>query len=457
MLILAVLLISTPASAWHWEDEEPNEQFGAKAGDPRVLEDGAPCHEALDATDQAKPDEFCLVLYAHQLDLLNRGYLNTQRPAECAEDLARGFTTAPHVEPYWNFHRKVLSAQSGFTEYTDGCVGAAQAAGSRDYSEQLRVSDSADILGYWHLSADALEVSNVGVGSGPEQGPSTGVMPCVTVRMVLETGPHPGAGRVIAEGETTKTILTTPDGEPMPVGVQDLCPGATGEITGEEVTEFEVNLGSVAADLPPDGFHVEVQWYQHDGGDPDNENNVVQNDWNMRTGAEHLNRILMPVRQTHHVDQLTTTTNGDGTITVDAKISSVLGRYDVDLENLRLQVIDPQGAPVDLQHVQGPVVNNTWMHVHGGHLWPLEAQFLFDPEKEGFEPEGHSVRVLAANWQHTTVATHAAVTNGPLQEATTPLPLMVILLAFAAATVVVRRKSQSVTGPHAPDGHPKRL
>lgn len=435
--IVALLLLAGPAAAWHWEDETPNEKFETQAGDPRVLEDGAACFEALNATSEAGQDEHCLVLYAHHRDMLNRGYLNTQRPADCAEDLARGFTTVPHVEPYWSFHRKVLAPQSGFIEYNEGCAGDARLTGSLEFSEPLRLSDATDIIGYWHLSADALEISIADVLG---DGPSMGVMPCVTVRMVLETGRSPGMGSVIAEGQTTKTILTTPDGAPLPVDLDDPCPGATGQISGEEVTEFEVNLGSEAAELSNEGFHVEVQWYQHDGGDPDETSNVVQNDWNMRTGADYPNRIVMPVRQTHHVDRLSTTTNADGTITVDAKISSVLGRYDVDEQNLRLWVTDPHGDVVTLEHVQGPVIDDSWQAVHGGELWPVEAQFIIDPAKEDIDLTGHSVRLLATNWQHTTTARHAAITDGPLEIQDSPLPVIIVLLALTTAGLLARRE-----------------
>ena len=69
----------------------------------------------------------------------------------------------------------------------------------------------------------------------------------------------------------------------------DPCPEDTGDMQPGRVTEFEVNLQKATADIPEHaGYIVIVRWYQHDGGNSEDQNYVTIGDTITITDAFNL-------------------------------------------------------------------------------------------------------------------------------------------------------------------------
>lgn len=401
-VLTALLITSSATSAWHSTAEEPNERFTAYAGDPRILDDGKECFEAT----AAEQDITCAVFYAHIDSLIGRSPLNLQRPGECNLDPAKGFTGTPGIEPLWMFERFTITYSPGFVPYDPATCQEPRFVPRTTLSDHVKISDQADIHGYWYISADTLEINSIAFGTGPGNGPSMGLMPCVTIRMTLETGAQVGKGELLAEGTTTKTVASSPPGTgTIPTGLADPCPGAQGELRFEEITEFKVDLGRVDRVInATKGFVIGVQMYAHDGGDPDEENNIMHRDWNMRSSHENPARVVIPVERTHSANL--TVLPSDDRLWFETEILPHFGSYDLDTHNIRVTLIDNDGVSVPLEHVHPPLFR--FSHDHDGINQPVRAVFGWDHEAERLPPGTYTLQVTAPNWQHTHEATAQA-------------------------------------------------
>jgi hypothetical protein len=352
------------------------------------------------------PDVTCAVLYAHVIDLLGRFALNVQRPPDCAPDLEAGLTGTPGVEPFWSFTRRAGEPSPKFVDYYVACADHRRGFHHLRGAKDVHIVPAHPVIGVWTLSADTLELPPAGPLGGMDILPGAGVMPCVTVRMVLQEGRLPGDGRVVAEGTATKTVITLPaelGGHDLPL--DDACPGATGTIRTEEATTFHVDLGSVDDVIREEtGFILRVERYHWDGGDPDAPDNAIQREWNMRTGPEHLPRLVLPLADALTFRHVRLSVLGDA-IHLQKVIVSPWGIYDVDVRNVRPDLYDIAGDLV--WRDQDPIIH---LSSHCDcHLAPRNISFRFDPFATGLAPGAYTLKLMATNWQHTANAEWSAV------------------------------------------------
>jgi hypothetical protein len=395
--VLFAVLLASPVAAWHWEEEQSAEPRGPLAGDARVIEDALGCVEAT--RDVAGVD--CVVLYAHVLELGGSIPLGVQRPPECAADLASGMTGTPGVEPHWTYSRRAARPAPMLVSEQELCPSGNFAPFDLHWpfgiGRAVRISPVHPLVGIWTLSADTLEFRPAALDAEP----SFGAMPCVTVRMVLETGRFAQEGRVVAAGRTTKTIVCTPDFlAPVDLPVDDLCPGSSGVVRAEEATEFRVDLGRVADVLDPEeGFLLRIEWYQWDGGDPDAPDNVVQRDWNVRTGPKYLPRLILPVEDAILIENVTVRMSREETW-IGVAFASPWGNHDVDRTNARLEIYDADDKLVlrDREPLLYFVQCNDCEHR------AENISFRLDEHAAKLAPGDYTLKIMAPNWQHTAVA-----------------------------------------------------
>lgn len=404
--LTAMLVLGNPSVASHWANENPHEKFTSEAGDPAYIEDAQDCWDQIGEDG----DRHCVVLYGHVFDLLNAVPINIQRPSPNCDSLARGFTSTPPVEPYWSFNRISLFSSPGFVEYNQNDCDSPRLHPERGLTSDVNVAQDVDILGYWYMSADMFEVNAIGLNTGG-QGPlpHMGVLPCLTVRMELHTQRFVGQGELLAAGQTTKTVVSTPYGQgineelpiPQPPCPSDQDPG--GVMNATEVTEFKINLGQISREIREhEGFVVGVQWWFHDMGDPDwSQDKVYHREWNLHTGPDYPNRIVLAVEDSVRVERVQPQLF-DGKIYIHSVLNSPWGSYDVDTQNIRVQVFDENGNEVadhTSAHMADPILR--YSVDHDGHFKPVNATFPWDFEQEGLEPGDYTIRVTVTNWQHT--------------------------------------------------------
>lgn len=402
-IVAALLVLGTPVSAYHWEDEQENEQYMTRAGDESVRADGADCFNATAELD----DAHCVVLYGHVFDILNVVPINIQSPASCTPDLARGFSGEVHTGMK---NQMFLRSSPGFVEYEEDKCGVQgqddpDVHPERGLTSDVTISEDVPVTGFWYLSADSGEFSPMGL----DEEPSMGVMPCVTVRMQLWTQHYVGLGTLVAEGTTTKTVVSTPEALEEALGptqdqVDDVCPGSEETVDPEQVTEFRVDMEKQDSLLIPDyeGYVIGVQWYQHDGGDPDDDgNNLMQREWNIHTGSEYPNRIVMAVKDSIRIDRVNVQ-DFDNKLWIRGSINTPWGSYDVDTKNIRIEVVDEDGNTVidqDSEYVDDMILQ--YSVNHDGHFKPVNATLPWDYQAQDLPPGEYTARVTVTNWQHT--------------------------------------------------------
>lgn len=447
LLCVSVLLAaSVPGVGWHEPDDKTNEQYGSTAGDPRVLEDAGAC---INETRPMK-EVSCVVFYAHFLQLHNPVLMNTQRPPECAPNLARGFTGSPNVEPHWTFTRLAMYSSPGFVEYDeirDPCE-ITRSRNDGGLARDIDVAKGFPIRGHWYLSADQLESSTLGIGTGPDSDtPSMGTMPCVTLRMTLETGRYVGEGELLTEGETTKTIVSTPyaSGLQQELPLPDPCPGSTGTITAKEVAEFIVEMEPPERAIRSnESFAVGVHWYQHDGisSDPQEEDNINQADWNIHTGSDYPNRLVVPVQEPIEILHLDVM-KSDEKSAIALRTQTPWGLYDIDDENIQFRLYNETGTLVSIESQGEPR-----SPMHCGHFHPLDLRYPWDLKAQDLEPGTYTLHATVSNWQHTGHATQA--TTFTIEEEVTQaqgLPAVAPLLVVFALFALLARLPRATNKP----------
>lgn len=406
LALLFVLSMTSPASA---SPGAHGEAYGSTAGDPRVFEDGKACFDALLASGAADRGSTCDVLYAHIFDLLQWVPVNVQRPSsEFYQDLAQGFPGVPvGHEEYHNLNELMLNSSPGFVEYLEPGTDP-RIHPERGITADVVFDPDVPITGYWYLSADFDEIATVDdIPPGSGMGPDAGILPCLTVRMVLQTGQYAFKGTDLAAGSTTKTIVSAKAAEePGESLAETECPGAgPGDImTPENVTEFEVTLDPLSDPVViprGEGFVVRVEWYQFAPGNPDDQNKVYQGQINVHTGVEHLARVLMPIQNALVIEKVDPV-SFDDKIYVQVQANSPWGSYDVDPASLALTLRDPLGNEIPMQH-EPPLLR--YSVDHGGHFEPVIAVFEWDAKAQNLAPGSYTIEATAKNWQHSATAT----------------------------------------------------
>ncbi|MBW3584126.1 MAG: hypothetical protein KY455_13630 [Euryarchaeota archaeon] len=397
---LVIVLLSTPLAAPVMAgpgDHSHEYGFGDTPGNPLVKEDAEACL-ADTADDDATT---CVVLYGHMFDILADVLVNTQRPPVGTRDLARGFSMTPNVEPYYDLNHLEMYSSPGFVEYQeDASLDPLVIHPERGITSDVRFARDVPVRGYWYMSADWDELS----GQDPEA--DTGALACLTVRMVLATGRDYDPENMIAEGTSTKTIVSSSlaaDQERKVLAEMPCGEDRTAEVMfPQDVTEFAVEMGLPEKDIPADkGFVVLVEWYQYAPGDPDDQDKVAGQGFNIRSGHHFPNRVVVPIENPVRIDEMRVAPF-NGKLYVQAESNSPWGSYDVDPTSIRMRVIDAAGNEVALKHVETPILR--YDTTHAGHFKPVTATFPWDHKAEGLAPGTYTVEVEVRNWQHTAMA-----------------------------------------------------
>lgn len=415
MLVVTLGLSLVASSGATPDDTGP----GSWTPDPQVLADGEECFQTV----QDSNDVTCSVLYAHITDLLDKPPVTVQAPPEGAPDLAAGFTGTPGLEPAsWTFSRMDMVPSRAEVHYADSRL----AQVTRGLGDSFRLSPHGEAVGYWYLSSDAAEFSPLGFGTG-EGG--AGALACMTVEMRLRDGVPEARGMVLAEGKTTRSVVSAELLDNMSLPLDDPCPDSTGIVEAGAVHEFKVPLGSADAVIDQDRqFHVQVLWYQVDpSGDPDQRDKVVQREWNLRTGPDHRPRVVIPVENPVNVRDLQVKELG-GDVVITAQVTGPWGSWEfVDGQRVSLSILDAQGEALELEHLSGPIMRYT-LQTHMDN--PLNVTWTWSPDDETDLPPGPYTYVFEAGNLQGTAKAQRSVEHTPAAVTESPGPLVALWITI---------------------------
>lgn len=414
-LIVGTLLLLSLFVGPSLGSEERLEPWDAPAafepGDERHRADVQECLAAA----EVDPLIQCTALYPQITDAWTIHPMTIQRPPECLAESPTPGLQPPGAQPTWGLARYSFFYMPGFIQYHEsGCERGATPVPAGWLNSDIHLVEDAPLVGYWHLAVEQIEPvelgsieSTLGTSDAPEQ------LPCVTVRMVLETGRDRGEGSVIAQGQTTKNLITD-----HVQADQAPCPDAQGFASFDNVTQFRVALDEPRKAIPQfDSFVLHVQWFFHEPGaskNPADEDYLAPQKWRLHTDHEQPNRVVLPTKQSLQMAPLALESD-DTRLHVTTDIRSTFGVHDLDPDAVRLQILDEQGTPVEVDGLEQPAyaVTSTTQAINTTVSWQLM--------QEALEPGNYTLRVSAANWQHTTiVAQESSFTIGPDQDLVLP-------------------------------------
>lgn len=407
-LFALLLLAALPGAEGQRAPPNPS---GDVAGRPEIALDSTDCLAHPGWTNGVT----CTVLYAHIFNLLDKAPINVQFPHAICPDIARGFSSTPTIEPFFAQNHMDFWSTAGFVEYEEGFIDengycVPEVHPERGLTADVLLSPDVPVHFFWYLSADTDDVS---MASDPRQ-VDTGAMPCVTVRVEIQSGRQFGSGRTLAEGQATRTVVSTNLTAGGSTPVPDPC--AEGELVEQrfpaievaQAHEFPVVL-SVAEEpiTKTEGFVVRVEWWQAEqpGGEK-----VAQREWNVRTGSEHRSRLVLPVLNPVVVQEVRPQLFLD-TIYVHGVFNSPWGSYDVDPDSLMLDIVDEALVPVADPDFGEPIY--VYSVDHDGHFIPVNMTVPWNFHADALPPGTYKARMTMKNWQHTaTAASEATMTFG---------------------------------------------
>lgn len=407
---------------------------GEAPGFPEAVADAALCADAGAADAGAT----CVVLYTHFLDLLNGGgFLIVQLPHPECPDGARGFTSTPTVGPFFNQSHAWLVPSAAFVEYGGGCETLFHPEQGHPFD--IEVAPDVPLFVHWYLSADTDDVSVV---ADPDT-PDTGAMPCVTVRATLFEGRKFYPGDVLAAGESSRTILSSRVAPARTMPREDPCVSGLAAETHPllEVApaqEFPIALGPLGRALnASESFSVLVEWWQVRTEDPPLR--AAQREWNIHSGYEFRNRLVLPVLDPFRVVDAHASVHPAGVL-VTANVSSALMVGDFDAASLRLDVYRPDGVRVGAPHLE----RQLFFAYHGhGTFPPTKVAWGWDHGRDGAGPGLYRFEVSGLNWQHSDEARASLQAYLPPPEGASvpgPAAILVILAALSGAALAARWK-----------------
>lgn len=395
---------------------QTDSSFQSTSGDPQYLEEGKECLEAVGFSADIGPlpgAPTCTVLYGHLFDIISAVPINVQRPPSGQLDLARGITGEPVAEQAgFNKNQLTLYSSPGFVEYQSPTDDDPRLHPERGITDDVKIDKAIPITGYWYMSADAEEVSTF--GGDHADGVDVGAMPCLTVRMVLQTGRVYGTGQTLAEGSITKTIISdgvtdTQESTGQTMDCSTIKGGQAEIMSPNQVTEFKVDLGTASSDIPKiNAFHVFVEWYQWAPSSPDSKDKVGQREWNIHSGPSYPNRVVIPLENPVRIEEVRPQPFA-GKIYIHGVYNSPWGSYDVDPGTMTLKIFDASG-----KEVSNPTVSEPTLHFsvdHDGHFKPVNATFAWDYLKDDLVAGEYTIELGVQNWQHTG----AAVASGKIK------------------------------------------
>jgi MYXO-CTERM domain-containing protein len=378
-----------------------------------------------------------LIVYGHFRSLLQYASFDTQRPSTNARDLNEGSVTPTLVtktqtpaDVHFQNNRFSMMSTTGIETATLGPNDGVR-AGALPYALQVA---GETMYGYWYLSPNLMPN---GLPGGPL--PSVGVAPAVGVYMRLETGPHPGRGLVIAEGDTglgaaqpdasragtAATLIQLPD--------------------GDYVYEFKVPMKVKARSVPPEtGLILTAVHYQLSS----DQASATQSGWRVRTGHQFPPHLAIDIMNPAQSLAAKAVTRRDG-LEFRWDLTGAWGAFDMDWGSLKAEVTGPSTISESALefNAQASVAPT-------GDAGPVNAVWRVDLKKTKLQDGEHTVKFSAQTLQGTYLLTANAtfmVKDGrPLVEAigkaetaSTPAPgFALIVLAMVGALAAMRRRPQ---------------
>lgn len=383
-------------------------------GRDEIKEDGKACFDAADPAVVT-----CTVLYGHLFNLLDPVPINVQFPNEQCHDLDRGFTSVPTVGPF-DQAKQDLYSSPGFVEYEQGSIKDGvcdpRLHPERGITSDVIIDTSIPIMFYWYMSADTDDVS---LAADPRD-VNTGAMPCLEVTVQLWTGRHPGQGTLLAQGKSTRTVLSSKVAPETDLPTPDPCVDpATATIYPnlqiKKVHEFPVNLGPALGNIPKvEAFVIHVEWRQFS---QTGSQKFAQREWNVHTGVEYRNRLVVPVLNPQRVEEVRPQLFEEK-IYIHGVFNSPWGSYDVDPSSLKVEILKPDGSVFESSNLGEPILK--FSVDHDAHFRPVNATFPWEYKKDNLPPGTYKIRMSSLNWQHTAGASNEATIELPSSYLTKP-------------------------------------
>lgn len=334
-----------------------------------------------------------VTMYHHVYNLLDTVPMNTQPMDPASPDIAQG-RTAPTIStpageaPISNKNYLFMYNSPGVVHYNTSLKDP-RVHPERGLGYDILLGGD-EIKAYWYMSADAAETLS-------EPPVHAGAMPELQVKATLRLGDDIGGsltdGQVVAEGTTTVNLVTPPNGG---------------------VTEIPINLGSPKIDRIPaeESFNLQIKWAQVDQGDTE----FVDRQWNLHTGTEFPNRMVWSVKNPVRMNYVHPQPIGEDKIAIHTAFVTPMGNYDVDLQNLSMEVTGPDGETVieydksQLQkgdNVRGPItVQKTYKH--NSHHEPVLVTWVWNYRDAEAPPGEYEITATASNLQNSASASKTA-------------------------------------------------
>jgi len=336
-----------------------------------------------------------LTLYHHLFNLLDTAPMNTQPMDPDAPDIAQGYTFPTVEGPADGTPAETASNPSSVFMYNSpGPVHYNESLNDprlhpeRGLGYDLLLADEEPKV-YWYMSSDALET----LVPSPQQ---VGAMPSVEVTATLRLGDNIdadlGEGEVVSQGSTTVDLMTTPQDQ-----------------IGQEIV---IPMSSPALDRIPadESFNLQVEWSQVD------QNGVEFTDrqWKLHTGENYPNRMDLTVENPIRLNYVHPQVLGDRKLAIHTAFVTPLGNYDVDLNNLTMEVTNEDDETIlrydngqlqegNSEHVRGPITVQK-SYGHNAHHDPVLVTWTWDHEQADADPGTYDVTVSASNGQSNAVA-----------------------------------------------------
>lgn len=206
--------------------------------------------------------------------------------------------------------------------------------------------------------------------------------------------------KLVAHGKTEPSDLLSLD-PTLPSGEQTVWPF---DIEYEWGEEFD---GRVPYE---NDLIVEFEWYQEtDGQKYIIGGGAVAPNWNVNSGEDYPNNVVLPVRNPLDVELVFPRFIHDKLVILSV-INTPWGSYDIQHESIEMTIRDGSGNVVtpdpDLisHHTDSSVA-------HAGHYNPINTTWIWDYQEQGLEPGDYTIEVAATNFQESySTSTEATFT-----------------------------------------------
>lgn len=391
------------------------------------------------------------ILYFHIFDTFNAFPINTQAPNT---DFFRvGGTNFPtFVEPNsqtnYDFNTVYGFATSGPVEYDFIENGQPRFHPERGIAKNVEIDGGTDIYAYLYL--------NVRDFLGNSDG-APNYLPSFTFRLTMREGNVIGpdeqldTGAKIMEGQLTAHIWDSKGLDiPAPPAADNL---PTLEPDEDGIVEFKIKMNAEQLVIPKaNAYNLRLDWFQNPTADGANDDRFAEGYMRLVSDAKHHPRMELAITNPVYIDYIHPEVAA-GILLIHTAENSPWGTYDIDVENITIEVTGPS-TPLDL-----PVVVSQNQHVHNLHDKSAEVTYLWRFRDEGAQEGTYKIHLHVQNMAHTATASQEATfvveakraygidEKGnevkvivPEDTESSPGPSLLIVAVLLAGAVLVRRR-----------------